>query len=197
MSIFLVISFLLEQQTWFRVCVVPMVLITLRFIIQLAWCHRRLVTSSWNISTNVSWSSSTFWGLPGYQSDSWWEIPSLPRWFVLSSTTLLPSLQHKFVRVLCYTFSSLLPNIVLLYLGILPPFMSRMSWQFYHLLRILDIVISLAFCVHFLVSVLFLTGIPTNGLWCVNSKLLATLLLWSYWSTIPSLNHHSNIDRAT
>ena len=28
------------------------------------------------------------------------------------------------------------------------------------------------------------TGISTNGLWCVNSKLLATLLLWSYWSTV-------------
>ena len=42
------------------------------------WCHRRSVRSSWNLSTNVSWSSSTFWGLPGYQSNSWWEIPSLP-----------------------------------------------------------------------------------------------------------------------
>ena len=34
-----------------------------------------------------------------------------PRWFVLSSTTLLPSLQHKLVRVLGYTLSSLLSNI--------------------------------------------------------------------------------------
>ena len=34
-----------------------------------------------------------------------------PRWFVLSSTTLLPSVQHKLVRVLCYTLSSLLPNL--------------------------------------------------------------------------------------
>ena len=64
-----------------------------------------------------------------------------PRWFVLSSTTLLLSLQHKLVRVLCYTFSSMLPSIVLLYLGILPPFMSRMSWEFHHLLIILGIMI--------------------------------------------------------
>ena len=34
-----------------------------------------------------------------------------PRWVVLSSATLLPSLQHKLVCVLCYTWSSLLSNI--------------------------------------------------------------------------------------
>ena len=77
-SIFLVISFLLEQQTWFRVCVVPMVPITFHFIIPLTWCHRQSITSSWNLSTNVSWSSWAFWALPEYQLNSWWEIPSLP-----------------------------------------------------------------------------------------------------------------------
>ena len=77
-SIFLVISFRLERQAWFRVCVVTVVPITFRFIIPLTWCHRRSITSSWNLSTNVSWSSSTFWALPGYQSNLWWEIPSLP-----------------------------------------------------------------------------------------------------------------------
>ena len=85
-----------------------MVLITFRFIIPLTWCRRWLITSSWNLSTN---SSSTLWVLPGYQLSSWWEIPSLPRWIVLSSTTLLPSIQHKLVRVLCYTLRSLLSNI--------------------------------------------------------------------------------------
>ena len=30
------------------------------------------------------------------------------------------------------------PALVLLYLGVLPSFMSRMSWEFHHLLRILD-----------------------------------------------------------
>ena len=34
-----------------------------------------------------------------------------PRWFVLSSTTLMPPLQHKLVRVLCYTLSSLLSSL--------------------------------------------------------------------------------------
>ena len=77
-SIFLVISFRLEQQAWFRVCVIPLVPITFRFIIPLTWCHHRSITSSWILATNVSWTSSTFWALPRYLSNSGWEIPSLP-----------------------------------------------------------------------------------------------------------------------
>ena len=77
-SIFIVISFRLEQQAWFRVCVVPLVPITFHFIITLTWCHHRSITSSWTLATNVSWISSTFWAHPGYQLNSWWEIPSLP-----------------------------------------------------------------------------------------------------------------------
>ena len=77
-STFLVISFRLEQQAWFRVCVVSVVSITFRSILPFAWCRRWAIISSWNLSTNVSWSSSTFWALPGYQLNSWWEIPSLP-----------------------------------------------------------------------------------------------------------------------
>ena len=125
-----------------------------------------------------------------------------PRWFVLSSTILLPSIQHKLVRVLCCTLISLLSSlwyvlpwsITIFYVKyvvrISPPRMT--SWYsdtspHHH---------------SFLVPVLFLKGIPTNGLWCVNSKLLATLLLWSYWSIVSFyvyglMNHHSNIDCAT
>ena len=125
-----------------------------------------------------------------------------PRWFVLSSTILLPSIQHKLARVLCCTLISLLSSlwyvlpwsITIFYVKyvvrISPPRMT--SWYsdtspHHH---------------SFLVPVLFLKGIPTNGLWCVNSKLLATLLLWSYWSIVSFyvyglMNHHSNIDRAT
>ena len=78
MLIFLVISFRLEQQAWFWVDVVPMVPKTFHFIIPLTWCRRWLITSSGNLSTNVSWSSSTFWALQGYRSNSCWEIWSLP-----------------------------------------------------------------------------------------------------------------------
>ena len=125
-----------------------------------------------------------------------------PRWFVFSSTTLLPSHQHKLVRVWCYTLSSLLSSncsslpwsITIFYVKyvvrISPPRMK--SWYsdtspHHH---------------SFLVPVLFLKRIPTNGLWCVNAKLLATLLLWSHWSIVSFyvyglMNHHSNIDCAT
>ena len=125
-----------------------------------------------------------------------------PRWFVLSSTILLPSIQHKLVRVLCCTLISLLSSlsyvlpwsITIFYVKnvvrITPPL--KNSWysdtsHHHH---------------SFLVPVLFLNEIPTNGLWCVNSKLLATLLLWSYWSIASFyvyglMNHHSNIDCAT
>ena len=62
-------------------------------------------------------------------------------------------------------------------------------------------VILINITILFLVPVLFLTEIPINGLWCVNSNLLATLLLWSYWSIVSFyvyglLNYHSNIDCA-
>ena len=77
MSILIVISFRLEQQAWFRVCVVPLVPITFHSIITLTWCHHRSITSSWTLATKVSWSS-TFWAHPGYQLNSWWDIPSLP-----------------------------------------------------------------------------------------------------------------------
>ena len=77
-SIFLVITFHLKQQAWVRVCVVTVVPITSCFIIPLTWCRRWLTTSAWNLSTIVSWSSSTLWALPGIQLNSWWVIPSLP-----------------------------------------------------------------------------------------------------------------------
>ena len=47
-----------------------------RFTLPFAWCRWWLIIFSWNPSTNVSWSSSTFWALLGYQSKSWWEMPS-------------------------------------------------------------------------------------------------------------------------
>ena len=71
------------------------------------------------------------------------------------------------------------PTYVMFYLGVLPSFMSRILWEFLHLLRILDIVILLAISICLLIPVLLLTGKPIMELWCATSKLLATLLLWS------------------
>jgi len=106
-----------------------------------------------------------------------------PRWFVLSSTSLLRSLQQKLVCVLCYTSSSLLPSIC-----------SSLPWSItiFYVKKVVRITPPLKNSWYgdtshphhsFLVPVLFLTGIPTIELWGVNSKLLATLLLWSEWSS--------------
>ena len=84
----------------------------LLLIIPLTWCRRWLTTSAWNLSTIVSWSSSTLWALPGIQLNSWWVIPSLPLDDSCSHRPLycIPS-NTKLVPVLCYTLSSLLSNI--------------------------------------------------------------------------------------
>ena len=132
-SIFLVIPFHLKQQAWVRVCVVTVVPITSCFIIPLTWCRRWLTTSAWNLSTIVSWSSSTLWGLPRYLSNSWWEIAS----FALDD--LGYHRQHS-----CFPFNTNLflfcvvpwdpcyPTYVMFYLGVLLSFRSRMSWEIHH-----------------------------------------------------------------
>ena len=125
-----------------------------------------------------------------------------PRWFGLSSTTLFHSLQHKtcscFMLYLEFLAIQLMLCSTLEYCYLLcqechGKFSTlKNSWYKWYLLTSPFL---------FLVLVLFLTRIPTNGLWCVNSKLLATLLLWSYWSIVSFyvyglLNYHSNIDCA-
>ena len=77
----------------------------------LACCRCCLIASSWNLLANVSDHLQHF--------DFFWDVncvhdekyPPCPRWFVLSSTTRLPSVQCKLVRVLCYTLRSLLSSI--------------------------------------------------------------------------------------
>ena len=103
----------------------------------LTWCHHRPITSSWNLSTNVSWSSATSWALPRYISNSWWEIPSLPLMicfiiyhFIAFRSTQTCSCFVLYLEFLATQHCSSLP-------WILPPFMSRMLWEFHHLLCIL------------------------------------------------------------
>ena len=147
----------------------------------------------------MSWSSSILWALLGYQSNSWLEIPSLPlddcviiKAFPPTQTCSCSVLYLEFLAIQHLFFFTL---------------------EYYHLLCQVcrknfttshDILVQWYFSPSpfFLVPVLFLKGIPTNGLWCVNSKLRATLLLWSYWSIVSFydyglLNHHSDIGRAT
>ena len=135
--------------------------------------------------------------------NSGWEIPSLPLdEIVLSSTIFLPPPNTNLFIFCDVSWFPLLSNLCYVLpwsitifdvknvVSITPPL--KNSWysdtsHHHH---------------SFLVPVLFLNEIPTNGLWCVNSKLLATLLLWSYWSIVSFyvyglMNHHSNIDCAT
>lgn len=109
---FFVIPFHLERLDWSWPCILLVVPIIFRCISPFALCRRWLVTSSWNLSTNVSWSSSTFWALPGYQSNSRWEIPSFPLNDLCyhQQHYCLPS-KRKLVLVLCRTLSSLLSNL--------------------------------------------------------------------------------------
>ena len=102
-----------------------------------------------------------------------------PRWFVLSSTTFFPSPNTNLFMFCVIPWVPCYPAFVLLYLGILPPFMSRMSWKFHHLLRILGMVILLTITILSWVLVLIPTGVPTSGRCCLDSALLGTLLLWS------------------
>ena len=141
-SIFLVLSFHLERQAWIRVCVLLMVPRSFRFIIPLTWCHRRSITSPGNLSTEfvmiiINVLSSSRISIEFMVRNT---ILSLDAWYYHRPLYCLPFNTNLSVFcvipwVPCY------PTFVLLYLGILPPFMSRMSWELHHLLRIPGIVI--------------------------------------------------------
>ena len=98
-SIFLVLSFRLEHQAWFRVCVVSVVqwpyaspllfldVVAVRLLLheisrQLCRDHHQ----HFELFQDINWMHEE-------------KYHPCPQWFVLSSTTLLPSVQHKLVRV--------------------------------------------------------------------------------------------------
>ena len=121
-----------------------------------------------------------------------------PRWLVLSSTTLLPSLQHKLVRVLCYTLSSLLSSIC-----------SSVPWiiSIFYVKNVMRITPPLknswySDTSHHHHSILVPMLIPTSERCCLDSFLLATLfflklMVGSSFLVYWLLNHHSDIGRAT
>ena len=116
-SILIVISFRPKQQAWVRVRVVTVVPITSCFIIPLTWCRRWLTTSAWNLSTIVSWSSSTLWALPGIQLNSWWVIPCLPLMIPVLIDHFIAFRSTQLVRVLCKPWDHCYPAVDLPYLG--------------------------------------------------------------------------------
>ena len=100
-----------------------------------------------------------------------------PRRVMLSSATLLPSLQHKLAHILCCTLSSLLSNIC-----------SSLPWSItiFYVKNVVRISPPLKNSWYgetshhhhsFLVLVLIPTGVPTSERCCLDSALLATLLL--------------------
>ena len=125
-----------------------------------------------------------------------------PRWFVLSSTTLLPFVQHKIVRVLCYTLSSLLSSncsslpwsITIFYvknvMRITPPL--KNSWYSdtsRHLRSFLGThVVSNWKTDNWTMMCKFKTS---------SNPIALTLMVDSFILSLLLTNHHSNFDRAT
>ena len=111
-SILLVISLLLEQQTWFRVCVLTVVPITFRF-------HHSfdLMSSSINyifLKTSRQICRDHCQQFDFFQVVCWnsgWEIPSFPSMNCVIIDNILTSPQHKLVHILCCILISLLSNL--------------------------------------------------------------------------------------
>ena len=178
-----------------------MVPVTFCFTIPLVWCRRRSITSSWNLSTNLSWSFSTIWLLLGYQLNSWWEIPSLPSMncIIVDHFIAFPPTQACSCLVLYLEF-----------LAIQQLFFFTL--EYYHLLcqeccenfttsgEFLIQVILVTITILFLVTVLFLTTDkwtvmcnPKTSSNPIALKLMVGSSSLGYWL----LNHHSDIGRAT
>ena len=94
------------------------------------------------------------------------------------------------------------PSFVLLYLEVLPSFMSRMSWEFHHLLRILDTGDTFCHIRSFLgLRVISNRKTDNRTMMCdfktssnpIASKLMVDISFLDHWLS----NHHSNIDHAT
>ena len=142
MSILIVISFRLEQQAWFRVCVVPLVPITFHFII--TWLD--VITDRLHLHELSRQRCRDHQHSELIQDINWIHDekyhPCLDELYYHRPLYCLPTNTSLFMFgvipwVPCY------PAVVLLYLGVLPSFMSRMFWDLFHLLRILDIEILL------------------------------------------------------
>ena len=203
MSIFLVISFCVEHQAWFRVRVVPLVPIT--FASSVLWLdvidvRLHLHETSWQMCRDHHLHSERFQDINRIHDERYHPYP-LIIWAIIDNIIAFPPTRNLFLFCVVSWFPCYLA-LVMFYLVVLLSSISRMLWGLLHLLRILDIVILLAISIPFLIPVLFLTWIPTIELWRVNSELLATLLLWIKWSIVSFFvywlsDHHTNIDHAT
>ena len=181
-SSFLIISFLLEHQTWFRVCVLPSIPITFRFII--IWLDSiadrlHLHEISRQLCRDLHQHLELFQDIYRIFDEKYHPCPSMSC-VIIDHFIAFRSTQTSSCFVLYLEI-----------LAIQQLFFSTL--EYYHLLckechgnfitsyEFLVQVILPAKSVQSLVPVLFLTRKPTIELWCAKSKLLATLLLWSWW----------------
>jgi hypothetical protein len=170
------IILLSKKQLRYWACILSVVPITFHMVIPLLDAIVVRLHSLENSREMVSWSSSTFWLLLKRQLSSWWEIPSLLSMNFVIIDNILDFLSSRTCPCYgCNLLSSLyyvLPwSITVFYVKdvvrIAPPL--RNSWysdtsHHHH---------------SFLVPMLILTGIPICKRCCLDSVLLATLLLWS------------------
>ena len=154
--------------------------ITYLCISPFAWCSRWSIASSWIPSTTKCRDhhqhSELFQDIYRILDEKYHPCP---RWFVLSSTILSPSIQHKLVHILCCILISLLSNLCYVLpwsitipyvknvVRISPPLKNSWYGDTSHPHH------------SFLVHVFIPTGVPTSEQCCLNSALLATLLIWS------------------
>ena len=157
-----------------------MVPITFRFIIRLTWCHRRPITSPWNLSTEIVMI------IINILSSSRISIEFLMRNTILTLDDLC---YHRPLD--CLPFNTNL-FVFCVYLEILATqhlffftleyyhlLISRMWWGLLHLLRNSWYSDTIHHHHSFMVLMLIPTGVPTSERCCLDSALLATLLLWS------------------
>jgi hypothetical protein len=164
-----------ERQLWFRACILSIVPMTSTSSFP-AWRRRCLISFSWKLPANVSWSPSTLYFFRDVNCVHGEKYPPYPSMIVVIidnpfdfiSSRACPcygwNLPSCLYCVLPWSITALFVKYVV---RIAPPRWN--SWQSdtsrHHR--------------SFLVPVLILTGIPICKRHCLDSVLLATLLLWS------------------
>ena len=144
---------------------------TFRFIIPLTWCRRWLITSSWNLSTNVSWYHQhfeLFQDINRNHDERYHPYP-LIIWVIIDNIIAFPPTQNLFLIcvvpwVPCY------PTYDMFYRGVLPYLMSRRLWGLLDHLRILAIMILLIITILSWSACWFQPGYPqvNDGVWILH-----------------------------
>ena len=121
---------------------------------------------------------------------------------MLSSTTSLPSFQHKLVSVVAVPWVPSYTTCLMSYLEVIPFYIPRLFWEFHHFLRILDTSDTSCHLRSFLGPRVVSNQKTDNWTMMCESKtssnpialkLMVDISFLDHWLS----NHHSNIDHAT